>query len=196
MCSDCAGVVRLARLFPSRVHDLHSLTLTLFDHACFHPLFSLLSLSFPLLYPLSLCCANNTMQCKCNSIHCTSIYCPKQALGCDFLAASGHKMCGPTGIGFLWSKYDTLLTMPPVDGGGEMIGSMHTHSHAHSHTHSHAHSHAHSHTHTHTHADTVTLEGSTYALPPSRFEPGTPPIAECVGLASAVRYIRSIGMDR
>jgi cysteine desulfurase / selenocysteine lyase len=87
-----------------------------------------------------------------------------QALGCDFLAASGHKMCGPTGVGFLWAKYEHLLSMPPVDGGGEMI-------------------------------DTVTLEGSTYALPPSRFEPGTPAIAECVGLAAAIKYLRNIGMD-
>ena len=44
-----------------------------------------------------------------------------QALGCDFLAASGHKMCGPTGIGFLWGKEDLLNSMPPFMGGGEMI---------------------------------------------------------------------------
>jgi len=44
-----------------------------------------------------------------------------QALGCDFLAASGHKMCGPTGIGFLWGKEDILNSMPPYMGGGEMI---------------------------------------------------------------------------
>ena len=39
----------------------------------------------------------------------------------DFLAASGHKMCGPTGIGFLWGKEDLLNSMPPFQGGGEMI---------------------------------------------------------------------------
>lgn len=44
--------------------------------------------------------------------------------------------------------------------------------------------------------DTVELQSSTYALPPSRFEPGTPPIAEVVGLAAACDYLSSIGMDR
>lgn len=44
-----------------------------------------------------------------------------QALGADFIVASGHKMCGPTGIGFLWGKYDVLSEMPPWMGGGEMI---------------------------------------------------------------------------
>lgn len=39
----------------------------------------------------------------------------------DFLAASGHKMCGPTGIGFLWGKEDILNSLPPFQGGGEMI---------------------------------------------------------------------------
>ena len=44
-----------------------------------------------------------------------------QDLGIDFLAASGHKMCGPTGIGFLWGKEDILNSMPPYMSGGEMI---------------------------------------------------------------------------
>ena len=44
-----------------------------------------------------------------------------QALGADWIAASGHKMCGPTGIGFLWGKIDVLRSMPPFMGGGEMI---------------------------------------------------------------------------
>jgi len=44
-----------------------------------------------------------------------------QTLGVDFIAASGHKMCGPTGIGFLWGKEDILNSMPPYMGGGEMI---------------------------------------------------------------------------
>jgi len=88
-----------------------------------------------------------------------------QSLGVDFLAASGHKMCGPTGIGFLWGREDLLNSMPPFMGGGEMI-------------------------------DQVTLEGSTFAKAPARFEAGTPPIAEVVGLASAIRYLDTkIGMD-
>ncbi len=44
-----------------------------------------------------------------------------QALGCDFLAFSAHKMCGPTGAGALWARYDLLEAMPPFHGGGEMI---------------------------------------------------------------------------
>jgi cysteine desulfurase / selenocysteine lyase len=44
-----------------------------------------------------------------------------QTLGVDFLAASGHKMCGPTGIGFLWAPEALLNSMPPFFGGGEMI---------------------------------------------------------------------------
>jgi len=88
-----------------------------------------------------------------------------QALDVDFLVASSHKMCGPTGIGFLYGKHDILLSMPPVVGGGEMI-------------------------------DQVTLKESTYAPPPSRFEAGTPPIAEAVGLGAAVDYLLQIGMDK
>jgi len=44
-----------------------------------------------------------------------------QALGCDFLVASGHKMGGPSGIGFLYGRLDQLQAMPPWQGGGEMI---------------------------------------------------------------------------
>lgn len=44
-----------------------------------------------------------------------------QALGCDFFAFSGHKMCGPTGIGILWGKSEILETMNPFLGGGDMI---------------------------------------------------------------------------
>ena len=43
------------------------------------------------------------------------------ALGCDFYAFSGHKMFGPTGIGALWGRRELLETMPPYQGGGEMI---------------------------------------------------------------------------
>ena len=47
-----------------------------------------------------------------------------QELGCDFLAFSGHKMCGPTGIGVLYGRAELLDSMPPWHGGGEMIVSV------------------------------------------------------------------------
>ena len=47
-----------------------------------------------------------------------------QELDCDFLAFSGHKMCGPTGIGILYGKSDLLEEMPPFLGGGSMIRSV------------------------------------------------------------------------
>jgi cysteine desulfurase/selenocysteine lyase len=47
-----------------------------------------------------------------------------QAIDCDWLVASGHKMCAPTGIGFLYGKLDLLNAMPPFFGGGEMIGEV------------------------------------------------------------------------
>jgi len=74
-------------------------------------------------------------------------------------------MCGPTGIGFLWGKYEVLEASPPWQGGGEMI-------------------------------DEVFLDHSTYALPPGRFEAGTPAIAQAVGLGAACDYLSNIGMDK
>ena len=47
-----------------------------------------------------------------------------QAIGCDFFAFSGHKICGPTGIGVLWGRQEILDTLPPYHGGGEMILSV------------------------------------------------------------------------
>jgi len=85
-------------------------------------------------------------------------------LGADFVAFTGHKMCGPTGIGVLWGRYDLLASLPPFLGGGEMI-------------------------------EVVEMTGSTYAPPPHRFEAGTPPIAQAVGLGAAVDYLSAIGMD-
>jgi cysteine desulfurase / selenocysteine lyase len=47
-----------------------------------------------------------------------------QALGCDFLAVSSHKLCGPTGVGALWGRAELLEQMPPFNLGGEMIRSV------------------------------------------------------------------------
>ena len=84
-------------------------------------------------------------------------------LGVDFLAFTGHKMCGPTGIGVLWGRRELLDALPPFLGGGEMI-------------------------------ETVRMEGSTYAPPPHKFEAGTPPIAQAIGLGAAVDYLSGLGM--
>jgi cysteine desulfurase/selenocysteine lyase len=86
------------------------------------------------------------------------------ALGADFVAFTGHKMVGPTGVGVLWGRYDLLAALPPFLGGGEMI-------------------------------ETVTMARSTFAPPPARFEAGTPPIAQAVGLGAAVDYLSGLGMD-
>lgn len=83
---------------------------------------------------------------------------------CDFVAFSGHKIYGPTGIGVLFGKYDLLCEMPPYQTGGEMI-------------------------------DTVTYEKTSFALPPARFEAGTPAIVEALGMAEALRYVESLGWD-
>lgn len=87
-----------------------------------------------------------------------------QALGADFYAFSGHKLCGPTGVGALWAKADILRAMPPFLGGGEMIRK-------------------------------VSVDSSTYADIPMRFEAGTPNIAEAIGLGAAIDYVSAIGMD-
>ena len=47
-----------------------------------------------------------------------------QSLGCDFLAFSGHKVCGPTGIGALFARAELQSAMPPYQGGGEMISKV------------------------------------------------------------------------
>ena len=47
-----------------------------------------------------------------------------QAIGCDFLALSGHKLCGPTGIGALFARHELQEAMPPYQGGGEMISKV------------------------------------------------------------------------
>jgi len=53
-------------------------------------------------------------------------HCPVdvQTIGCDFFVFSGHKICGPTGIGVLWGRQELLDAIPPYQGGGEMILSV------------------------------------------------------------------------
>jgi cysteine desulfurase/selenocysteine lyase len=87
-----------------------------------------------------------------------------QALEADFVAFSGHKMLGPTGIGALWGRPSLLAEMEPFEGGGEMISD-------------------------------VRLDESTWAPVPHKFEAGTPPIVEAVGLGAAVDYLEKIGME-
>jgi len=87
-----------------------------------------------------------------------------QALDADFYVFSSHKLYGPTGVGALYGKSDLLATMPPYQGGGEMIG-------------------------------TVTLDTVTYADPPHRFEAGTPPILEAIGLGAAIAWLESLDRE-
>ena len=88
-----------------------------------------------------------------------------QALGCDFLAYSAHKLYGPTGIGILYGRYDLLDAMPPYQSGGDMILS-------------------------------VSFERTLYAAPPAKFEAGTPPIVEAIGLGAALDWINDKGVAR
>ena len=87
-----------------------------------------------------------------------------QKLDCDFLAFSGHKMYGPTGIGVLYGKEKWLEAMPPYMGGGEMIAN-------------------------------VSFEKTTFERPPLKFEAGTPDYVATHGLAKAIEYVTSLGMD-
>ena len=81
-----------------------------------------------------------------------------RALDCDFLAFSGHKLYGPTGIGVLYAKRELLESMPPFLGGGMMIQD-------------------------------VRLDRFTPAEIPQKFEAGTPPVMEAVGLAAAIAWL-------
>jgi cysteine desulfurase/selenocysteine lyase len=89
-------------------------------------------------------------------------------LGIDFLAFSGHKMLGPTGIGVLWMREELANSLQPVLGGGGTIKD-------------------------------VRLVGQEvevdWDVSPLKWEPGTPPIIEAVGLGEAVNYLSRIGMD-
>jgi len=86
-----------------------------------------------------------------------------QAVGCDWYVITGHKLFGPTGIGALYGTAEALASLPPYQGGGEMIA-------------------------------VVEKERITYAAPPHRFEAGTPPILEAIGLGVALDWLS--GFDR
>lgn len=87
-------------------------------------------------------------------------------LDCDFLTFSGHKMCGPTGIGVLYGKHELLEKLKPVNLGGGMNDSF----------------------------DSV--DEVYYHELPTRLEAGTPNIAGAIGLGEAIKYISNIGMDK
>jgi len=87
-----------------------------------------------------------------------------KTLGCDYLAFSGHKMLGPTGIGVLYVKEDKHDALEPLCIGGGSI-------------------------------EDVTSDGYELAKSPARFEAGTPPIAEAIGLGAAIDYLIGIGFD-
>lgn len=86
-------------------------------------------------------------------------------LDVDFLAFSSHKMCGPTGIGILYGKYDLLSKMTSLQYGGGMNSKFDS------------------------------CQNVLYKKPPYIFEGGTPPIAEVIGFAAAINYLSSIGME-
>jgi cysteine desulfurase/selenocysteine lyase len=87
-----------------------------------------------------------------------------QALGCDFLAVSGHKMLGPSGIGFLWGRAELLKEMDPFLLGGHMIRH-------------------------------VGDDETTWGELPAKFEAGTSPMAEAVGLGAAIDYLEAVGLE-
>jgi len=87
-----------------------------------------------------------------------------QALNCDFLAFSGHKMCGPSGVGVLYGRRELFERMSPFQTGGGMIRR-------------------------------VSVEKTTWAELPHKFEAGTPPVAEAVALGAAIDYLKGIGLE-
>ncbi|MBA2536257.1 MAG: SufS family cysteine desulfurase [Actinobacteria bacterium] len=87
-----------------------------------------------------------------------------QTLGADFVAFTGHKMLGPTGIGVLWGRQELLQSMQPFNVGGGQIRH-------------------------------VSLEKTTWNDLPHKFEAGTPPIVEAIGLGAAIDYLNEVGLE-
>jgi len=87
-----------------------------------------------------------------------------QALDCDFLAFSGHKVFGPTGVGVLYGKPELLEVMEPFEVGGAMIDDVKHH--------------------------TYTMQPS-----PLKFEAGTPPIAQVIGLRPAIEFLMGLNKE-
>ena len=87
-----------------------------------------------------------------------------QDMNCDFYCFSAHKLYAPMGIGVVYGKQELWESMPPYQGGGEMIKD-------------------------------VDFSGTTFNLPPYKFEAGTPAVAEVAGLGAALNYLEKVGLD-
>ncbi len=87
-----------------------------------------------------------------------------ETLNVDFLAFSGHKIYGPTGIGVLYGKKELLDMLPPYQVGGDMV-------------------------------EKVSFDKTIFKKTPEKFEAGTPPIVEAIGLGYAIDFLNEFSMD-